>query len=37
MGKMALDKYDLPNYFVSQKTRAKITKAEETDGNKIFL
>ena len=27
----------LPNYFVSQKMRAKITKSEEAEGNKILL
>ena len=31
------DKYTFPNYFTSQKARAKITKQEETDGNKLFL
>ena len=31
------DKYTFPNYFTSQKARAKITKQEEQDGNKLFL
>lgn len=26
-----------PNYFTSQKARAKITKAEEQEGSKLFL
>ena len=36
-GEQARDKYMLPNYFVSQKMRAKITKSEETEGNKVLL
>ena len=31
------DKYTFPNYFTSQKARAKITKTEEQEGSKLFL
>jgi hypothetical protein len=36
-GMVADDKYTFPNYFVSMKSRAKITKAEEEEGNKVLL
>ena len=31
------DKFQFPNYFTSQKARAKITKQDEQDGNKMLL
>lgn len=34
---IAQDKYLFPNYFTSQKARAKITKQDEQEGNKILL
>jgi len=36
-GMVADDKYMFPNYFVSMKSRAKITKIEEEEGNKVLL
>lgn len=36
-GTFSDDKYTFPNYFVSQKSRVKITKKEEEDGEKLFL
>jgi len=31
------DRYQFPNYFTSQKARSKITKLDETEGNKLLL
>lgn len=36
-GLQADDKFAFPNYFVSMKSRSKITQAEEKEANKVLL